>query len=218
MNRFKLCLLVQKIWYFVPATLAQVGNQTLKQLQKVMLICWWYTHTLPYTIGVAWAGVFTKDRCFQLTLEAILQKIMTVKARFFLFFFCYTVFVYLPPPPPPPGATVTAEKSVNTSASRRNPPRRERGKCRYIRCQGPTAEKSMWPHTDMGVFLRRVHSSFIACYVGRVRHTQTHFPCSVFLHNHPYKTKTVRAILLSTLTACRGCISESNVEFSASGT
>lgn len=39
MNRFQLCLLVQKIWYFVPATLAQVGNQTLKRLQKVMLIC-----------------------------------------------------------------------------------------------------------------------------------------------------------------------------------
>lgn len=104
--------------------------------------------------------------------------------------------------------------SVNTSASQRNPQRRERGKCRYIRCQKPTAEIYVATHS-YGCIFKSIPSSPVML---AASDTHTHiFLVAFFLHNHPCKTKTVRAISLSTLTACRGCISESNVEFSALG-
>lgn len=105
---------------------------------------------------------------------------------FFLFVF-YHVLVCVPPP----WSHCHPKKSVNMSASRRNPAalHHKRGNV-DIRCQGPTAEISMATQEYVCIFqsspfqLHCLHS-------GRVRCTQTHFSCHIICNPPPYKTKTV---------------------------
>lgn len=147
--------------------------------KRAMLICWWYTHALPHAVGVAWAGVFIKDRCFRLSLGDILQKIIPESAHFFFFSFFYHVLVCVPPSLEPLSPQEECEHvSLSTQPGSVAPQKGERVD---IRCQGPTAEISMATQ-EYGCIFQSSPFQLHCLHGGRVRCTQTHFSCHIIWH------------------------------------